>query len=156
MQRLSAEQVLARLRDSIGRREQRIDELRFRLDYANARLQRHNAARLAALEARLRRHDPTVRIGHISRRLEIAKARLSAQAVQLTAQRRIRLERAALRLSALSPLAVLNRGYAIVYLEGSQPETILRNSADARPSQTIRARLAKGSVRAVISETNEQ
>ena len=152
LQRLSAEQVLARLRDSIGRREQRIDELRFRLDYANARLQRHTAARIAALEVRLRRHDPTVRIGHISRRLQTAKSRLESVAVQITASRRTHLERATVRLNALSPLAVLNRGYAIVYLEGSQQETILSDAADATPNQTIRARLAKGSVRAVITE----
>jgi exodeoxyribonuclease VII large subunit len=156
LQRLSAEQVLARLRDSIGRREQRIDELRFRLDYANARLQRHNAARVAALEARLRRHDPTIRLGHVSRRLEVAKGRLQTISTQIASQRRVRLERASLSLQALSPLAVLNRGYAIVYLEGENQEKILRNSADVQPNQTIRARLAKGSVRAVISETKDQ
>jgi len=152
LQRLSADQVLARLRDSVGRLEQRIDELRFRLDYANARLQRHTAGRLAALEVRLRRHDPTVRIGHISRRLQIAKSRLEGVAMQITSLRRTRLERATVRLNALSPLAVLNRGYAIVYLEGGEHATVLRNAADASPSQTIRARLAQGSVRAVITE----
>jgi exodeoxyribonuclease VII large subunit len=156
LQRLSAEQVLARLRDAIGRRQQRIDELRFRLDYANARLQRHNAARIAALETRLRRHDPTVRIAHVGRRLETAKTRLAAVSQHITSTRRTRLERATLRLNALSPLAVLSRGYAIVYLEPDQPggpETILQNAASAHPNQTIRARLALGSVRARILDT---
>ena len=153
LQRLSAEQVLARLRDSIGRRQQRIDELRFRLDYANARLQRHKTARAAALEIRLRRHDPTVRIAHAGRRLETAKARLAALSQNITARRRTRLERATLRLDALSPLAVLNRGYAIVYLEGEGTETVLQSAAAARPEQTIRARLAQGSVRARILES---
>jgi exodeoxyribonuclease VII large subunit len=153
LQRLSAEQVLARLRDAIGRRQQRIDELRFRLDYANARLQRHNAGRVAALETRLLRHDPTVRIAHIGRRLETAKSRLAAVSRQITTTRRTRLERATLRLNALSPLAVLNRGYAIVYLEGSGEETILQNAAEAQPNQTIRARLAQGTVRARVIES---
>jgi exodeoxyribonuclease VII large subunit len=156
LQRLSAEQVLARLRDAIGRRQQRIDELRFRLDYANARLQRHKAARIAALETRLRRHDPTVRIAHVGRRLETAKTRLAAVSQHITISRRTRLERATLRLNALSPLAVLSRGYAIVYLEPDQPggpETILQNAASAHPNQTIRARLALGSVRARILDT---
>jgi exodeoxyribonuclease VII large subunit len=158
LQRLSAEQVLARLRDGIGRRQQRIDELRFRLDYANARVQRHNAARVAALETRLRRHDPTIRIAHIGRRLETAKTRLAAVSQHVATTRRTRLERATLRLNALSPLAVLNRGYAIVYLEGSEPgipETILQNAAAAHPNQTIRARLAQGSVRARILESEQ-
>ncbi len=155
LSRLSAEQVLARVQDSLGKRQQRVDELRFRMDYANRRLQRHFGSRLASLEARLRRHDPTVRIGHISRRLHLVKARLQALSVQLTAQRRMRLERAWVRLQALSPLAVLNRGYAIVYLE-DEPERILRSAADAQPQQTIRARLAYGSVRAIVTETQTQ
>jgi exodeoxyribonuclease VII large subunit len=153
LQRLSAEQVLARLRDSIGRRQQRIDELRFRLDYANTRLQRHAAARLAGLEARLRRHDPTARIGYVARRLDVAKARLNAAAAAIATKRKTRVERAELRLQALSPLAVLNRGYAIVYLEEGANETILREASQAAANQTIRARLAHGSVRATITET---
>jgi exodeoxyribonuclease VII large subunit len=156
LQRLSAEQVLARLSDSIGRRQQRIDELRFRMDYANTRLQRHFAARLAGLEARLRRHDPTTRIGYVARRLERAKARLNAVATSITGKRLMRLERAGLRLEALSPLAVLDRGYAIVYLEGEGQETILRQASEAAANQTIRARLAQGSVRAIITETTDQ
>jgi exodeoxyribonuclease VII large subunit len=158
LQRLSAEQVLGRLHDSIGRRQQRVDELRFRFEYANGRLQRHNAARVAALETRLRRHDPTVRIAHVARRLEAAKARLAAVSQRIATTRRTRLERSTLRLNALSPLAVLNRGYAIVYLEGSEPgvpEVILQDAAAARPKQTIRARLAKGSVRAHVVDPDK-
>ena len=79
-------------------------------------------------------------------------------AERIIARRRYRLERVTLRLAALSPLAVLNRGYAIVYLEsgGDTPSTILRNAAEARPQQEIRARLAHGSVRATITETNTE
>lgn len=156
LQRLSAEQVLARLRDAIGRRQQRVDELRFRLDYANARFERHQAARVAALEARLRKHDPTVRIAHVSRRLEAANTRLTGISQRMTTVRHTRLERAMLRLNALSPLAVLNRGYAIVYLEDAENETILHNASDAHPDQTIRARLANGSVRARVLQASEQ
>ncbi len=161
--RLSAEQVLARLRDSINRREQRIDELRFRAESAVRRREKANANRLAALEARLRRQDPTVRVALAERRIEAATARLMRVAQELTGRPQRRLERALVRLNALSPLAVLNRGYAIVYLENSGPgettggaETILRSGAQARPDQTIRARLAQGSVRAVITETRSE
>ena len=155
LQRLSAEQVLARLRDSINRREQRIDELRFRAESAIHRRQRTQAARLAALEARLRRHDPTIRLAVIARRIDAASARLARVADELTARPQRRLDRANLRLGALSPLAVLNRGYAIVYLEGDHQTSILRDASDAQPNQTLRARLAKGGVRAVITETHQ-
>ena len=68
-----------------------------------------------------------------------------------------RLDRASARLQALSPLAVLNRGYAILYLErGTEPPTILRDAAAASPEQKVRARLARGSVRAVITEIDTE
>jgi exodeoxyribonuclease VII large subunit len=152
LQRLSAEQVLARLRDSIGRRQQRIDELRFRMDYAHARLQRHTMAWLTALEIRLRRHDPTVRIARTARRLQLAKSRLESIATQITAQRRTRLERATLRLNALSPLAVLNRGYAIVYSEAGR---ILTSPSAAPAGSQITARLAEGTLRAHVMPHEE-
>ncbi len=149
LHRLSAEQVLARLRDAINLRQQKIDELRFRLDYANMRLQRHNAARVAALETRLRRHDPTIRIAHIARRLETAKTRLSAASQHITRTRQTRLERATLRLTALSPLAVLSRGYAIVYAADGR---ILTTPAAAPPGTEITARLAEGTLHAEVLE----
>jgi exodeoxyribonuclease VII large subunit len=172
--RLSAEQVLARLSDSIGLREQKIDELRMRLNTAAERRLRNRATRLAALETRLRRHDPTVRLALAQRRLAAAGDRIERIAAQIVAQRRNRLElslfrfetlpqrvmelrrrrleHASLRLHALSPLAVLNRGYAIVYAETGQ---ILRDSAEAAPDQIIRARLARGSLRAQIIQTEK-
>jgi len=153
LQRLSAEQVLARVRDAIGRREQRIDELRFRLSAAVDRRLRNRVNRLASFESRLRRHDPTLRLSLANRRLADAEARLKRLAGEIVARRRARLAHAAARLEALSPLAVLKRGYAIVYLEsGMRDAKILRDAADAAPNQQIRARLARGSVRAVITD----
>lgn len=152
LQRLSAEQVLARIQDSIGRREQRVDELRFRLAAAVDRRLRNRTNRLAALEARLRKHDPTLRLTMANRRLTSADTRLQRLAEEIVARRKNRLAHTTARLEALSPLAVLNRGYAIVYLERGTTETILRDAADASPQQMVRARLARGSVRAVITE----
>ena len=154
LQRLSASHVLARVRDSIGLREQRIDDLGRRLEAALDHRLRTSHQHLAALEARLHRQAPTVRMATANRRLTDASGRIDRLAEKLVSRRRYRLERASLHLSALSPLAVLNRGYAIVYLEpdGTNP-SILRNSAEARPQQEIRARLAHGSVCATITET---
>ena len=147
--RLSADQVLARLRDAISMRQQKIDELRFRLTTAVERRLRNRNTRVANLEARLRRHDPTLRLALANRRLETAEARLKRVAAEITARRRTRLERVTGRLAALSPLAVLSRGYAIVYAgDGS----ILRDASTTETNQPIRARLAKGSVRARITE----
>lgn len=149
LERLSAEHVLARLRDSILLRSQRVDELRFRLAAANARRFAAHAARSSALEARLRRHDPTLRLALAQRRLSTAESRLTRQRRDLVARPQTVLERASARLEALSPLAVLSRGYAIVY---SADGSILRSADATESGQQIHARLAYGSLRAVILE----
>jgi exodeoxyribonuclease VII large subunit len=50
-------------------------------------------------------------------------------------------------LNAVSPLATLERGYAIVSVAAG---AILRDAADAPPGTQIEARLAHGSVRARV------
>ncbi len=148
--RLSAESVLVRLRDAVSRRDQRIDELRMRLESAIARRTRTPHQRLAILTERLRRQDPTVRIAVAQRRLERATQTLGRLRSTLITVRTSRLDRATGRLHALSPLAVLSRGYALVY---SEDGVLLRDADEVAAGQQIRARLAKGSLIATIKET---
>jgi exodeoxyribonuclease VII large subunit len=54
-------------------------------------------------------------------------------------------------LQAVSPLATLERGYAIVSLESGG---ILRDAADAKPGTIIEARLARGRIRARVEEAS--
>ncbi|NYF77876.1 exodeoxyribonuclease VII large subunit [Granulicella arctica] len=150
--RLSAESVLVRLRDAVSRRDQRLDELRLRLDSGVLRRLRVPGQRLAVLAERLRRQDPTQRLVVAQRRLQRAVEAMDRLRVSVIAARTARLERASTRLHALSPLAVLNRGYALVYGEDG---VLLRDVGAAKAGQQIRARLAKGSLIATVKETTE-
>jgi exodeoxyribonuclease VII large subunit len=150
---LSAAQVLSRVRDLIGRRGQRLDDLGRRLESAASRRLRAPAAQLAALSVRLERQNPTLRLVVVRRRLEAANQCLSRLAVSTIASRIARLDHAAARLKALSPLAVLNRGYALVYAADGR---LLRDSAEVQPGEGIRARLAKGSVTAEVKSTDPE
>lgn len=153
--RLSAEAVLNRLRDGVNRRDQRLDELRLRLDAAVQRSVRVPGQRLNLARERLRRQDPTVRIAATHHRLQASTQRLERAADESVASRRTRLEKTSARLNALSPLAVLSRGYALVYLqEGGAGSTLLRSSADAVAGQTILARLAQGTIEAEITHAH--
>jgi len=153
--RLSAEAVLNRLRDGVNRRDQRLDELRLRLDAAVLRSVRVPGQRLNLARERLRRQDPTVRIAATHHRLQASTQRLERAADESVASRRTRLEKTSARLNALSPLAVLSRGYALVYLqEGGAGSTLLRSSADAVAGQTILARLAQGTIEAEITHAH--
>src|ERR1700733_9125345 len=154
--RLSAESVLTRLRDAVNRRDQRIDDLHHRLASAAERCLRLPTQRLALLTARLRRQDIAVRIATTERRLQSANERLHRASTQTIATRQTRLNQASARLDALSPLAVLNRGYALIYLQNQNqagPATLLRSAADTIPGDTIQARLAQGTLTATVTQT---
>jgi exodeoxyribonuclease VII large subunit len=148
--RLSAESVLIRLRDSVNRRDQRLDELRLRLDSLMQRRLRTSVQHLTLGTDRLRRQDIAGRIAAMHRRLQIDTQRLHRTTTQMMSTRQTRLDRAFARLEALSPLAVLSRGYALIYAADG---TLLRSAAETSPGQTIHARLARGTLEAEVTQT---
>ena len=74
-------------------------------------------------------------------------ARLFASAQRIAPPRRARLGTAAARLDALSPLAVLGRGYALA--RGPRGE-ILRDASAVAPGDEIALRLARGELTATV------
>lgn len=67
-----------------------------------------------------------------------------------TERRRERLRRCAEKLELVSPLAVLARGYAVAYREGSK--TPLLSASRVKPGDGIRVRLHEGEIGAVVRE----
>jgi exodeoxyribonuclease VII large subunit len=139
-----------RLRDAVSRRDQRLDELHLRLASAAERRLRTTTQRLALLTIRLRRLDVGVRIATTQRRLQHANERLLRASTQTIVAQQTRLNRASARLEALSPLAVLSRGYALVYASDG---TLLRSSTETNPGDIIQARLAYGALEATVTQT---
>jgi exodeoxyribonuclease VII large subunit len=151
--RLSAESVLTRLRDAVSRRDQRLDELRLRLAGSAQRRLRNPIQRLAHLVDRLRRQDITTRIATTHRRLQGIDQRLHRTSVEVINMRDTRLDKASARLEALSPLAVLSRGYAIVYTADGR---LLRSVRETSAGQMVRARLEHGTLEAEVTQISEQ
>ena len=145
--RLGAHNVLRRVEDALNRRAQRVDELHFHAQSALNRGMRLLVNRRNAAEGRLARHNPATRIPASRRRLELVQARLERAAAlrSLIAERRI--AAATTRLEALSPLRVLDRGYALVYGPGGH---LLRDPGEAAPGDRIQARLARGTLAAQV------
>ena len=65
-----------------------------------------------------------------------------------TARRRAALSRLAASLEGLSPLAVLGRGYALVWDEAAG--RLVRDAAEVDPGQGLRIRLHRGALRATV------
>jgi exodeoxyribonuclease VII large subunit len=125
----------------IGKRLQRMDELDGRAREALRAAVESRRRRLAAVEARLGRADIRLRLADGRRRLEAASARLAERARWLTAGARRRLEPLAAQLHQLSPLRILERGYAIVQARDGK---LVKDSGQVAVREDLRVRLAKG------------
>jgi exodeoxyribonuclease VII large subunit len=151
LSRLGAEMVLRRVRDGFDRRAQRFDELDLRMNNSISRRLRIADERRVRLEARLLRQDPAVRLRDNMRKLESLDARLCRTAKTIVLSRGVEVDRAGSKLQALSPVRVLERGYALVYGPDGR---LLRASREVQMDEQITARLHQGSLRAkVIDKT---
>jgi exodeoxyribonuclease VII large subunit len=126
----------------------RVDDLGLALhDAVHASLQR-GRERLAHLERRLR--DPSQLLA--AQRQRVAdlgeRCRLSAEGALRLAGEGLR--RNAERLQALSPLAVLQRGYAIV--RRTAADEVIRSAAQGAPREALRVSLADGGVRVRVED----
>jgi exodeoxyribonuclease VII large subunit len=154
---LSADAVLRRTEANVARRAQHIDDLTFRAESILNRALRTRASRLNLLEARLRRQHVSLRLANDAHRLATLQQRLQTARSRPLLSAQTRLTRASTQLEALSPLRVLDRGYALIYLDAGDANTpsgkLLRNPADAPPGTPITAHLAKGLLRAKVTST---
>jgi exodeoxyribonuclease VII large subunit len=132
---------------AIGRHMQRVDEQVYRLrDRMRTILETRRRIR-RELEARVRRFDPRPRFERDHRRLDSATA-AAAHLVRIQmARRRAGFESLEAKLSQLSPVRILERGYAIVT---NQRGEIVKHAAAAPPDSLIGVRLADGRLRARV------
>ncbi len=144
---LGVDRATGSLQRRLDRAGQRVDDLETR---GREILRRHFVARRALLErldGRLRRQDLRLRLAEANRRLNAAAQRaehLMAARIQ-AADRRLRPLSASL--GQLSPLRVLDRGYAIVE---SGEGHVLTDPAQVVTGDSIAVRLAKGRLRAIV------
>jgi exodeoxyribonuclease VII large subunit len=148
LHRQGVERASAVLHRNIGRLQQRVDELEFRLRDRTSGYRSARRKRLEELTARLRSLDLRLRIASARRRLETA----NVAALQLM---RLRVTRAhgsldplLAHLTQLSPLKILDRGYAIVTNAAGR---IVKEPAEAPVGSEIQVRLAKGKIAAEVS-----
>ena len=138
-----------RMRDGIRRRQQAVDDLGFRLEKAERKLLEQYRRRWERASGAVRHYDARRVLGGIRRELLSGISRLvSAARARLFAQRSSfeQLER---QLKALSPLAILERGYALVF-DGAG--NLVKRSAQVEPGERISAKLAEGELRARVEE----
>ena len=101
---------------------------------------------------RLLQRSPAIGVQQSMQRLSTLQQRLSGFGTSAVDRLNVRLRLAARALDAVSPLATLDRGYAIV----SDEETgaILTDAAKIKTGSGIRAQLAHGTLQATVNEVD--
>ena len=127
--------------DELEQRARLLIEIKFnRLQYS-----------LKELNEELQRHSPTQLLGRLQLQQDLLAQRLGTAVLGLLAEKRRRLELACRSLDTISPLATLQRGYAIV---SQLPERrILRQAASVKAGDRLEARLAEGTLVCTVDTT---
>lgn len=139
--------AFARMMDLIRRRQQRLDDLTYRLERSQRQILELMRRRLETVSAAVRHYDLRRVLGGIRQSLEAGTAALTSAIRNVLLVHKVRIERMGRALEALSPLAILDRGYALVFDAGGQ---LVRDAAQVKAGEEIRARLARGEIRAEV------
>jgi exodeoxyribonuclease VII large subunit len=133
----------------LSQQTQRLDELEQRMFRALRQILADRRSLLGERRSRLWQLSPVARVRSAAARHATLYARLRAAALARLYLARERLSPLVRTLNAVSPLATLERGYAIVS-RGSG--AIVRSAAEVSPGMPIEVRLAVGKIRAKVEE----
>jgi len=143
--------TFARMVDLVRQRQQKVDDLTYRLErgerYALELLRR----RLEAVAAAVRHYDLRRVLTGIRGELAAGTAALTAAMRNQLLQKKVRIERMGRALEALSPLAILERGYALVFDGAGE---LVKDASLVKVGEEISARVARGEIRATVKKAD--
>src|SRR6202522_3869010 len=134
----------------LSQQTQRLDELEQRMFRSLRQILADRRSALGERRSRLWQLSPAAQLRSTAARQAALYARLRAAALARLHLARERLSPLVRTLNAVSPLATLDRGYAIVSRVSGG---IVRSAADVGPGTLIEARLAVGKIRAKVEES---
>jgi exodeoxyribonuclease VII large subunit len=150
---LASHRALAGPGHQLALRRQRLDELSQRLEEQADGLLLELRSRLGVVTLRLDHAGPGPRLAQARQRLAEGQRALERASTRTLDQHGQRLAAAAGRLAALSPLAVIARGYSVVRREGA---LVVRRIDQVRPGERIEARVSDGWIQATVSGSRAQ
>jgi exodeoxyribonuclease VII large subunit len=171
LSQLAHHAVFVRIQDSIARRQQKVDDLVLRLARAQSSALKSLGRQVDQYKGQLRHHDLRVRVEAMRRRLTSSTVELASAISLLLNGRRTEFDRlsVALRrasenvllrrralwerlhsnLLALSPEAILARGYALVFDADGR---LVKEASQLRTGDVVRAQLGRGKFTARVDE----
>ena len=147
---LEARPGYAGFRGRVAMRGRHVSELTRELGQGlRGRLVSHTRT-LQRLRTSLEQFDLRRRLGRVRSRLVAADGALLTQTVRIRHGADSRLRGAAARLDALSPLAVLGRGYAVCW--NADRTAIIRDASAVAPGDQVHVKLASGELGCRVQE----
>ena len=141
--------AFARMMELIRQRQQKLDDLTHRMELAERRLLEQMQRRWETVSSAVRHYDLRLVLSGMRKELASSTAALVAIMRNVFLQHRVRSERLQTALESLSPLAILERGYALVFdSEGK----LLKDSNAVRIGEEVSARLARGQIQAAVTK----
>ncbi len=152
MAHVSVSSAETRMTMLLHRLEQRLDDATSLADETIHAQMRERLRRVEALTAKVLRHDPRQRLTLAQHNLAARHARLERVVERAIDARRARLDGLTARLRSLSPLAVLERGYALVTnAEGK----LIRSATQIATGNIVKTRLGDGDFTSRVEDVTQ-
>jgi exodeoxyribonuclease VII large subunit len=144
--------AFARMMELIRQRQQKLDDLTHRMELAERNVLGQMHRRWEMISAAVRHYDLRLVLSGMRKELESGTTALVAVMRNVLLQQRVRSERLQTALESLSPLAILERGYALVFdSEGK----LLKDVRGLNIGDGISARVAHGEFQAAVTKKQE-
>jgi exodeoxyribonuclease VII large subunit len=146
---LSQHGAFARMMEVIRQRQQKLDDLTHRVELAQRNLLEKSRRRWEIVSAAVRHYDVRLVLTAMRKELESRTTALASVMRNVLLQYRVRSERLETALRSLSPLAILDRGYALVFDANGK---LLKDADAVKIGDEISARLAHGQIEAAVTK----
>jgi len=141
--------AFGRMMALIRQRQQTLDDLTHRLELAERNLLQRMHRQWEMISAAVRHYDLRLVLTGMRKQIESSTGALTAVMRNVLLQHRVCSERLQTALESLSPLAILERGYALVFdSEGN----LLKDAHRVKVGEEISARLAHGQIHAAVTK----
>ncbi len=148
--RLPVSRAEGRVNTLLHKLAQRLDELSLRMETAASEQLRRQQRDVADLTAAVLRHDPRQQLGVARERLAVCRTHLDRTLERKVHESATHLSALDARLHTLSPLAVLERGYALVMDEAGG---VVRSTAQVAAGDKVTTRLSDGAFTSRVEST---
>ena len=144
--------AFGRMIELIRQRQQKLDDLMHRMELAQRSLLEKSRRRWETISAAVRHYDLRLVLSGMRKELESRTTTLVAVTRNVLLQHRVRSERLDTALQSLSPLAILERGYALVFDANGK---LVKDPATVHVGDEISARLAHGEIQAAVTRKSK-